>query len=206
MQCAEADPALQPPAPLPGDDGVSTGAHITRLLQDWRAGNVFARDRLLSDVYDTLRDMARMRWHRHAMGETLQPTAVVNEAMLRLLGSEIDWQDRAHFFALAALKMRAVMVDHARAQLAAKRGGEVAMMTLSHADQVHGQDGGFDVLALDLALQRLASKDPRAAQGLEMTYFGGMERDEIACVLDVSPSTIDRDLRVAKAWLRKELA
>ncbi|MBD9379379.1 ECF-type sigma factor [Pseudoxanthomonas sp. PXM04] len=181
------------------------GDDLTRLLQGWRAGDAMARDRLLSDVYDTLREMARMRWHRHGASHTLQPTAVVNEAMLRLLGNEIDWQDRAHFFAMAALKMRAVMVDHARVQLAEKRGGEVAVLTLSHAESVAGNEA-FDVLALDLALQRLARRDPRAAQGLEMAYFGGMERDEIACVLGVSPSTIDRDLKVAKAWLRKELA
>lgn len=131
------------------------GDNLTRLLQGWRAGDAMARDRLLSDVYDTLRDMARMRWHRHGACHTLQPTAVVDEAMMRLLDHEIDWQDRAHFFAMAALKMRAVMVDHARAQLAEKRGGEVAMLTLSHAESAAGEDA-FDVLALDLALQRLA--------------------------------------------------
>lgn len=182
------------------------GEQITRWLQDWRGGDSQARDRLLAEVYATLRDMAAVRMHRSGGSHTLQPTALVHEAVIRLLGSDVDWRDRAHFFALAALKMRAVMVDHARAQSSAKRGGDARPLTLSHVDRELSDERGFDVLALDLALQRLASKDERAARSLELTYFGGMEREEIACVLGVSASTVERDLRVAKAWLRKELA
>jgi RNA polymerase sigma factor (TIGR02999 family) len=179
---------------------------ITLLLHDWRKGDTAARDRLLQRVYGELRDMAGARWYLSGGGHTLQPTALLNEAVLRLCGGGIDWRDRAHFFALAALKMRAVMVDHARAQQAGKRGGSAPVVTLSHAEREAAQETPFDVLALDLALERLATRDPRAAKGLEMAYFGGMEVDEIACVLEVSASTVDRDLRVAKAWLRKELA
>lgn len=180
--------------------------NLTRLLQDWRGGDEAARDVLLEQVYDALREMAAARLGR-GRDRTLQPTAVVNEALMRLLGSETDWQDRAHFFALAALKMRAVLVDHARARAAEKRGGDAAMLTLSHVDrEAAGDSVEYDVLALHQSLERLAEHDQRAAKALELAYFGGMERDEIACVLGVSVPTVDRDLRFAKAWLNKQLA
>jgi len=179
--------------------------NLTTLLRDWREGDVGARDRLLAHVYDALREMAAVRLRRGGPAHTLQPTAVVNEAMIRLLGKQTDWQDRAHFFALAALKMRAVLVDHARARAADKRGGEVAMLTLSHADRA-GDDPGVEVLALHQAIERLARQDERAARGLEMAYFGGMSQPDIACVLGVSVPTVERDLRFARAWLNQQLA
>jgi len=182
------------------------GEELTRLLHDWRDGNQAARDRLLEEVYGALRDMASARIGRGHNQRTLRPTALVNEALMRLLGGEIAWQDRAHFFALAALKMRAVLVDHARARAAEKRGGDVAMLTLSHADREGGAAVEHDVLALHQALEQLGEHDERSARALEMAYFGGMERDEIACVLGVSVPTVDRDLRFAKAWLNKQLA
>lgn len=180
--------------------------NLTRLLHDWRGGDAAARDRLLEQVYDTLRGMAAARLRRDRAGHTLQPTAVVNEALLRLLGNQVDWQDRAHFFALAALKMRAVLVDHARARIADKRGGNVAMLTLSHAEREASTAVEYDVLALHQALERLTEHDERAARGLEMVYFGGMEHKEIACVLEISIPTVERDLRFAKAWLNQQLA
>lgn len=181
------------------------GEELTRLLHDWRDGDAIARDRLLEEVYDALRGMASSRIGRgHA--HTLQPTALVNEALMRLLGAEVAWQDRAHFFALAALKMRAVLVDHARARAAEKRGGDAAVLTLSHAEREAGTTAEYDVLALHQALERLGEQDERCARVLEMAYFGGMERDEIACALGVSVPTVDRDLRFAKAWLNKQLA
>lgn len=180
-------------------------ADLTRLLHDWRGGDDAARDALLGQVYDTLRHMAAARLGRRD-GDTLQPTAVVNEALMRLIGAQPDWQDRAHFFALAALKMRAVLVDHARARAAAKRGGDAAIVTLSHADREAGTEVEHDVLALHQSLEQLAGLDERAAKALEMAYFGGMERDQIACVLGISVPTVDRDLRFAKAWLNKQLA
>jgi RNA polymerase sigma factor (TIGR02999 family) len=179
---------------------------LTGLLHGWRGGDVLARDRLLEEVYDTLRGMAAARLGRGRDNRTLQPTAVVNEALLRLLGNDTDWEDRAHFFALASLKMRAVLVDHARARAAEKRGGDVAMLTLSHAERESGQNVDYDVLALHQALERLAGHDERAARGLEMAYFGGMEQRDIACVLGISVPTVERDLRFARAWLNQQLA
>lgn len=179
---------------------------LTSLLHDWRAGDESSRDRLLAEVYDTLRGMASQRLHRGHAGHTLQPTAVVNEALLRILGTEVDWEDRAHFFALASLKMRAVLVDHARARAAEKRGGDVAMLTLSHAERQGAAAVEFEVLALNQALERLAVRDERAARGLEMAYFGGMRHEEIACVQGVSVPTVERDLRFAKAWLSRQLS
>jgi len=179
---------------------------LTVLLHGWRAGDVAARDRLLEQVYDTLRGMASARLRRSDGARTLQPTAVVNEALMRLLGGETDWEDRAHFFALAALKMRAVLVDHARARAADKRGGDATLLTLSHAERQAAGIAEYDVLALHQALQRLAERDERAARGLEMAYFGGMEQREIACVLGVSVPTVERDLRFARAWLNQQLS
>jgi len=179
---------------------------LTRLLHGWRGGDAAARDRLLEQVYDTLRGMAAARLGRDRNNRTLQPTAVVNEALMRMLGSDVDWEDRAHFFALASLKMRAVLVDHARARAADKRGGDVAMLTLSHAERESGQNVEYDVLALHQALERLAARDMRAARGLEMAYFGGMEQRDIACVLGISLPTVERDLRFARAWLNQQLS
>jgi RNA polymerase sigma factor (TIGR02999 family) len=179
---------------------------LTGLLHGWRAGDVVARDRLLEQVYDTLRGMAAARLRRSDGAITLQPTAVVNEAMMRLLGGETDWEDRAHFFSLAALKMRAVLVDHARARAADKRGGDATMLTLSHAERQAAGTAEYEVLALHQALERLSERDERAARGLEMAYFGGMEQREIACVLGVSVPTVERDLRFARAWLNQQLS
>lgn len=178
---------------------------LTRLLHDWRGGDVASRDQLFALVYDTLRGMAAARLGARNGHRTLQPTSLVNEALIRLIGGEVDWQDRAHFYALAALKMRAVLVDQARAQAAAKRGARPVMLTLSHADLHGGQTVGFDVLALHDALERLAERDPRSARAVEMAYFGGMEQSEIACVLEVSVPTVERDLRFARAWLGQQL-
>ncbi len=183
------------------------GEDFTQLLQDWRGGDDASRNRLLEQVYDTLRGMASAQMRRgQGGGETLQPTAVVHEAMLRLFGSQIDWQDRAHFFALASMKMRAVLVDHARARASAKRGGNPVMLTLSHAEREGKEDAEVEVLALHQALERLAARDERAARSLEMAYFGGMEREEIACVLGISVPTVERDLRFARAWLNQQLS
>lgn len=179
---------------------------LTSLLHGWRGGDPEAGDRLLAQVYDTLRGMALARLGPARHGHTLQPTAVVNEALLRLLSGSVDWQDRNHFFALAAMKMRAVLVDHARARAADKRGGNAVMVTLSQADQVAGRGAECDVLALHQALEQLSTRDERAARALEMACFGGMEHGEIACVLGVSVPTVERDLRFAKAWLNQVLA
>lgn len=179
---------------------------ITTLLHSWRAGDLQARESLFEAVYAMLRDMAAARLDRGRGDATLRPTSLVHEALLRMLGREVGFADRAHFFALVALKMRAVLVDHARMRAAAKRGGGVVNVTLSHVDRgtVYRED--YDVLALHQALERLAGNDERAARAVELSYFGGMSHEEIATVLEVSVPTVDRDLRFAKAWLNRQLA
>ncbi|WP_211373180.1 ECF-type sigma factor [Pseudoxanthomonas broegbernensis] len=181
---------------------------ITRLLHSWRAGDLQARESLFDSVYAMLRDMAASRLDRSRGDATLRPTSLVHEALLRMLGREVGFADRAHFFALVALKMRAVLVDHARACAAAKRGGGAINVTLSHVDgSGYREDAGnYDVLALHQALERLSGYDERAGRAVELAYFGGMSHEEIAAVLDVSVPTVDRDLRFAKAWLNRQLA
>lgn len=190
-----------------GEKGSSD--HITRLLNAWRAGDLQARESLFDAVYAVLRDMAVSRLGGDRQDVTLRPTSLVHEALLRMLGRDVSYTDRAHFFALVALKMRAVLVDYARASLAAKRGGGAVNVTLSHVDAggVHREDiGDYDVLALHQALERLSEHDRRAGRAVEVAYFGGMSHEEIATVLDVSVPTVDRDLRFARAWLNRQLA
>jgi len=182
---------------------------ITQLLHDWRGGDSASLDRLMPLLYDTLRDMAARRMLGERADSTLQPTALVNEAVLRMLGSAPQASDRVHFLALAALNMRSVLVDHARARLAQRRGGGALAVTLSRAEadanaEVEAID--VDLLALDQALTTLAAHDARTARSVELFYFGGLEREEIAQELGVSVPTIDRDLRFARAWLKRELA
>lgn len=179
---------------------------LTGLLQAWRSGDRGALDRLLPEVYGLLKRMAAGRVGSADRTPTLEPTALVHEAVLRLLGNSPDWQNRSHFLAVAALQMRAVLVDHARARVAAKRGGGAALVTLRAAEfEAAGDSIEVDLLALDQALQHLGDSDARAAKVIEMSYFGGMQREEIAEVLDVSPTTVDRDLRFAKAFLNRQL-
>ncbi len=177
---------------------------ITELLRAWRAGQTAVLPRLTDLVYDELHRMAWRRL-RAADAPTLNPTALVHEAFLRLCQSDVDWRDRAHFFALAALHMRNVLVDHARAQQAEKRGGGALHVTLTAAG-ADGADGSADLLALHQALQRLEAEDARTGKIIELTYFGGLNRDEVAHVLEVSVPTVDRGLRFGRAWLRRELA
>jgi RNA polymerase sigma factor (TIGR02999 family) len=184
---------------------------ITRLLSEWsRAGAAGeAGNALLDAVYGTLRDMAAARL-ASARGRDvmLQPTVLVHEALLRMLGQDVSYRDRVHFFSLAALKMRAVLVDHARAALAQKRGGGAVMVTLSHVDREAtgaSQTVEYQVLALHVELEKFAAFDPRAARAVELSYFGGMTHEEIAEALAVSVPTVERDLRIARAWLKRRL-
>lgn len=179
------------------------------LLRQWRAGEPQAGDLLFDAVYETLREMAKSRLSGGRGDSPLQPTSLVNEALVRMLDRRVDFVDRSHFFALAALKMRAVLVDCSRSRVAAKRGGGAVNVTLSHADDaaaVEGIERDYDVLALHQALERLAEHDVRAARGVEMMYFGGMSLEQIALVLEVSVPTVERDLRFARAWLKRQLA
>lgn len=176
---------------------------LTALLQAWRSGDADARAPLNQQIYATLKRMARQRVGPGGGSATLNPTALVHEAVARLLGSDADWRTSAHFFALAALQMRAVLVDHARRRGTAKRGGAAVAVTLGEDLAVTEDDEG--VLALHEALERLESEDPRTARALELTYFGGLTATQVAEACGVSVATVERDLRFGRAWLRREL-
>lgn len=180
-------------------------AEVTRLLREWRGGDLGAMERLMPVVYDELRRIAR----RHMRGErddhTLQTTAVVHEAFLRLVTADVDVQDRAHFFALAATAMRRVLVDHARGRNRDKRGGGVERLPLSTA-LAGTTDSAEDVLDLDRALARLAALDERRSRLVELHFFGGLSYEEIAEINGMSRSAVNRDLRLARAFLAKELS
>jgi len=181
----------------------SDSAPITQLLGQWRRGDAGALDRLVPLVYGDLRQLAQ----RHLRGEgaiTLNATELVHEACLRLIGPALDWQDRAHFFAIAARQMRHVLVDHARHKQRDKRGGGLAAVTLQ-ADDAEDNQAPPDVVALDQLLTRLGEVDARKRDVLELHYFGGLSYLEMSHVLNVSEATVDRDLRFAKAWLRQAL-
>lgn len=176
---------------------------ITRLLHAWRDGDTVAGDRLMTLVYDELHRLARRYMRRERRGHTLQTTAIINEAYLRLMGQSVDWRSRAQFFGLAAQFMRRILVDHARSRQAAKRRC-VATVSLDEA-WVYAPERAPALIALDDALERLAELDPRKARVVELRYFGGLSAEETADVLAVSAVTVLRDWSFAKAWLRREL-
>jgi RNA polymerase sigma factor (TIGR02999 family) len=178
----------------------------TRLLAQVRAGDSAALDQLLGLVYDELRRLAAWQMRAEREDHTLQPTALVHEAYLRLAGRpDPHWENRAHFFAVAAQVMRHVLVDHARARNAGKRAGAKTHVALDEAlDVASGQD--VDVIALHDAVERLAAVDPRLARVVEMRYFGGLTVPEVAEVTGMSRVTVEREWVTARAWLRKELS
>jgi RNA polymerase sigma factor (TIGR02999 family) len=183
----------------------SSTSDVTRLLQAWSDGDPAALDELLPVVYRELHHQAERYMRNQSPGHTLQATALVNEAYLRLAGREpIEWKSRAHFFGVAAKAMRSILVDHARARQASKRGGGVAPVTLADADQSGGQP--VEVLELDETLKRLAELDARKASLVELRWFGGLSIEEAAEVLSVSTATAKREWRTARAWLRRELS
>jgi RNA polymerase sigma factor (TIGR02999 family) len=180
---------------------------VTDLLRAWASGDQAALDELLPLVYDDLRRQARRYMRAQPAGHTLQTTALVHEAYLRLVGqSPVEWNGRAHFFGVAAKVMRSILVDHARARGAAKRGGSARAITLDEAGVIAGPQASVDVLALDEALGRLAELDARKSQLVELRYFGGLGIDEAATVLGISPATVKREWTTARAWLRRELS
>lgn len=179
---------------------------VTELLQAWREGDERASAQLLETVYATLKRIALGQLRGERAGHTLQPTALVHEAYLRILGQrELDWRDRAHFFGLAAVTMRRVLVDHARRRSARKRDAEELRPITVSAGGV-GADGDVDLLDLDRALTRFAREFPRPARVVEMRYFSGLELADVAAALDISLRTAERDWRFARAWLRDALA
>jgi RNA polymerase sigma factor (TIGR02999 family) len=175
---------------------------ITAWLTHWRHGDEEARDHLFAIVHPQLRRIAAHLLQSERTDHTLEPNALVNELYLRLFGNQpISYQDRAHFFALAAQTMRRILIDHARAGLAGKRGGEQERVGLSAVDGWTPVSRGEDILALDVMLSKLATVDPRAARVVELRFFGGLQEDEVAEVLHVSAITVKRDWKAARAWL-----
>ena len=185
---------------------------ITELLKAWGSGDAAALDRLTPLVYEELRRLARRYMRNERAGNTLQTTALVNEAYLRLVDAKrVAWQDRVHFFAVSAQMMRRILVDAARARGSAKRGGEVKRVNHSTAinlDEIPDVSSGRDreLVAIDDALNTLAEMDPRKARVIELRFFGGLSVDETAEVLKISPQSVMRDWKLAKAWLTRELA
>ena len=177
---------------------------VTELLRAWRAGDHGALPQLTEAVYAELRRMAWRRLRAEHAAMTLDPTALVSEAFVRLCENDSDWNNRAHFFALAALHMRNVLVDHARQRHADKRGGGALHITLSGADSTPAESV-TNLVELDQALKTLEAEDARTGKVIEMTYFGGMNRDEIALVLEISVPTVDRCLRYGRARLKQVL-
>jgi len=184
---------------LSGDPG------ITALLLDWGRGNHAALNQLVPLVQDELARIARRCMAGERAGHSLQATALVNEAYLRLVEVQrIDWQDRAHFLAMSARLMRRVLIDHARAKGYAKRGAGMVRVTFDEF-QLPGPEPDPDVLALDDALDALSAADDRKARVVELRFFGGLSVEETAAVLNISPETVKRDWKFAKAWLSREL-
>lgn len=179
---------------------------VTQLLIDWSNGDQSAFDRLMPLIDEELRRLAHRYMSRERAGHTLQTTALVNEAFLRLVNRKnLQWQNRAHFFGLAAQVMRTILVDHARSHASAKRGGGTRNLELDEAMLV-SQQKASEVIALDEALKQLALIDPRQSRIVELRFFGGLTVEEAAEVLHVSPVTIKREWSIAKAWLYQELA
>jgi RNA polymerase sigma factor (TIGR02999 family) len=178
---------------------------VTRLLVDWGNGDQAALDELIPLVYVELRRLAGRYMRRESQGHTLQTSALVNEAYLRLIDQKsVQWQNRAHFFGVAAQLMRRILVDHARSRSRAKRGGGAQMVSL--AEQAVLSEEVAEVIALNAALDDLAEFDPRKSRIVEMKFFGGLTTEEVAEVLKVTSRTVEREWRKAKAWLNRAIS
>ncbi|MGI8998061.1 MAG: sigma-70 family RNA polymerase sigma factor [Pyrinomonadaceae bacterium] len=180
-----------------------TPHELTQLLVAWSDGDKAALDKLTPLVYEELRRLAHQYMSQERPGHTLQTSALVNEAYLRLIDQkDVHWQNRAHFFGIAAQMMRRILVDHARQRRYAKRGGDARRVSLDEA-MIVSNERAADVVALDDALNGLAEIDPRKSQIVELRFFGGLSIEETAEVLKVSPGTIMREWTLAKAWLKR---
>lgn len=180
----------------------TSATNVTQLLHEWRSGNHEAMHKLMPLVYDELRRLAAHFMRRERPEHTLQPTALVNEAYLRLTGVQVSWKDRAHFFATVARLMRRLLVDHARANHRVKRAN--AKVSLGEAAEVLAKPA-LDLLELDHALTEFATFDPRKVEIIEMHFFAGLSNEEVAAALGISRATVQRELRLAKAWLKRQL-
>lgn len=182
-----------------------TQGEITQLLTEWSAGDSDALERLMPVVFEDLHRMALSHFARESPGHTLQPTAVISEVYLKLLGSRtVRWQNRAQFFGHASRLMRRILVDHARARLTEKRGGQVPRIPLTEVLD-EADEESVDLVALDDALKDLEILEPRQAKIIEMRFFGGLKVEEIAEFLEISPRTVKRNWRMARIWLAHRL-
>jgi RNA polymerase sigma factor (TIGR02999 family) len=181
-------------------------SEVTELLREWNAGRPEARDQLMRLVYDPLRDIAERHLYREREGHTLQPTALVHELYVKFADQRrVDWRDRVHFFAVAAQVMRRILVDHARRKKSDKRGGAAVPLTIDKALEVC-EERDFDLVALDLALERLGEIFPQQARIVELRFYGGLTIDETAEALGISAATISREWTMARAWLRRAMS
>jgi RNA polymerase sigma factor (TIGR02999 family) len=188
------------------EDNASPSPQVTQLLVAWGNGDQVARDQLMGVVYDELHRLAHRYMKRESPGHTLQTSALVNEAFVRLVDQKnVRWQNRAHFFAIAAQMMRRILVDYARSRNYAKRGGGAAQVSLDEA-LIVSDERSAEVVNVHEALEHLAEFDARKSQIVELRFFGGLSIDETAEVLRVSPGTVMRDWTLAKAWLRREIS
>ena len=191
--------------PSPNQRVGASPPQITERLIAWNSGDVAARDDVIRGVYQELRRMADRYLRLESPGHTLQPTALVHEAYMRLIDqTQVSWQNRAHFFGVAAQMMRRILVDHARTKQRDKRGGPARKLSLNEVMNV-AKGPAADLVALDAALESLAQIDPRKSRVIELRFFGGLSVEETAEVLEVSPQTVLRDWKLAKAWLYQEM-
>jgi len=192
-------------APIPMQDNADR-TDVTRLLQEWQDGSAEALERLMPLVYNELHILASRYLSRERRGHTLQPTALVNEAYLKLAGQrEVDWQNRAHFYGIAAQLMRRILVDRARHDGRVKRGRDVARVSLDDVEPAAVSIDPVDVFVLDRALSRLEALDSQQGRIVELRFFGGLTIQETAEVMSISSGTVKRDWTVARAWLYREL-
>ena len=191
--------------PTPVNGIPKDAGNVTSLLLDWGKGNQCALERLVPIIYEELLRLARARLSRENRQCTLQPTALVHESYLRLADeTKLQWQNRAHFYAIAANTMRRVLIDYARKRNAEKRGGGMIITLQTGMD--FAQERAPDCLALDEALKKLAKVDERKSRAIELKYFAGMTTEEIGSVLGIAVATVGRELRLGQAWLRRELS
>jgi RNA polymerase sigma factor (TIGR02999 family) len=181
------------------------GDSLTTLLHQWKQGSGTAFASLIDEVYDQLRAIAAKRVLQSAGMATLSPTELVHEALLNVMPSPMEFQNRVHFLATMSLAIRSILVDHARARAASKRGGGLVQVTLTNIE-VADATSTFDLMAIDEALGKLEALDPRCGEIMHLSYFGGMSHEEIAVFLDISVSTVKRDLRFAHGWFAKHFA
>jgi RNA polymerase sigma factor (TIGR02999 family) len=191
--------------PVPVRENLQHPGDVTSLLQDWRQGDQSALDRLTPIIYDDLLRLARARLKAEIRQCTIQPTALVHESYLRLADhARLECESRAHFYAIAANVMRRVLIDYARKRNAQKRGAGIRITLKTGMD--FAEERAPDTLMMDEALRKLADFDERKSRAIELKFFGGMTREEIGTVLGISVATVGRELRVAQAWLRRELS